>query len=151
MRTILQIRCKYLSGVLFCFLYFSCGGVLENQKELQQSSHEFCTVSIHTDIPSRLEFLADVFKFIHFGERFQKVLFLVTVVLVWTEGNPEKNCHVFKFIRLSVAWPGQTRMIKNFRQQLLSIVNFGQTTENFKKTLIDLYENLRTFEVDESP
>ena len=54
--------------------------------------------------PSTLTRLAGVFKFIHFGERFQKVPFSVTenAVLVWTEGlSGEKSC-VFKFIRLSV-------------------------------------------------
>ena len=38
--------------------------------------------------PSTLTHQADFFKFIHFGERFQKVPFSVTenAVLVWTEG-----------------------------------------------------------------
>ena len=51
--------------------------------------------------------LAGVFKFIHFGERFQKDPFLVTVnaVLVcteWLSAHPEEKGCVFKFIWLSV-------------------------------------------------
>ena len=45
--------------------------------------------------PSTLTYLAGVFKFIHFGERFQKVPFSATenAVLVWTEGlYGEKSC-----------------------------------------------------------
>ena len=50
--------------------------------------------------PSTLTHLAGVFKFIHFGERFQKVPFSVTenALLVWTEDLPEEKCCVFKFI-----------------------------------------------------
>ena len=40
--------------------------------------------AVHTNTPT----VAGVSKFIHFGERFQKVPFLVTenAILVWTEG-----------------------------------------------------------------
>ena len=43
--------------------------------------------------PSTLTRLTGVFKFVHFGERFQKVPFSVTVnvVLVWTEGQSGKK------------------------------------------------------------
>ena len=42
----------------------------------------FLKSSVFAPAPTHL---AGVFKFIHFGEHFQKVLFSVTV-LVWTEG-----------------------------------------------------------------
>ena len=49
--------------------------------------------------PSTLTHLAGVFKFIHFGERFQKVAFSVTenADLMWTEGLSGKKKLRFQF------------------------------------------------------
>ena len=56
--------------------------------------------------PSTLTHLAGVFKFVHFGERFQKAPSSVTedAVLMWTDRKayPDKKKCVFKFIWLSV-------------------------------------------------